>query len=206
MADIARLTQLIEPEAKALGFDLVRVRMFGGGSDRTLQVMAERPDTRQLTIDDCADLSRRISGRLDALEEAGKDPIDVAYRLEVSSPGIDRPLTRRADFADWAGHEAKVALKEKLNGRQRFNGELVGIDSAGPHAAPLFRSDQPRCFEHREMLEKGGEPHGERFGELRHRRRALQQAADHRAPRRVGECVKDGVESGLLVRHMVNHR
>ena len=90
--------------------------------------MAERPETRQLTIDDCADLSRRISVQLDALEEAGKDPIEQAYRLEVSSPGIDRPLTRRSDFADWAGHEAKVALKEKLNGRQRFNGLLVGID------------------------------------------------------------------------------
>ena len=93
-----------------------------------LQVMAERPDTRQLTIEDCADLSRRISAQLDALEEAGKDPIDQAYRLEVSSPGIDRPLTRPADFADWAGHEAKIALKEKRDGRQRFNGELVGID------------------------------------------------------------------------------
>ena len=111
-----------------MGLALVRVAFFGGESDPTLQVMAERPDTRQLNIDDCADLSRRISDRLDALEEAGKDPIDVAYRLEVSSPGIDRPLTRRADFADWAGHEAKVSLKEKLNGRQRFNGLLVGID------------------------------------------------------------------------------
>src|SRR3546814_4056493 len=90
--------------------------------------MAERPDTRQLTIDDCADVSRRISDRLDALEEAGKDPIDQAYRLEVSSPGIDRPLTRPADFADWAGHEVKAALKEKLDGRQRFNGLLIGID------------------------------------------------------------------------------
>src|SRR3546814_6881540 len=93
--------------------------------------MAERPDTRQLTIDDCADVSRRISDRLDALEEAGEDPIDGAYRLEVSSPGIDRPLTRPADFADWAGHEAKIALKEKRDGRQRFNGELAGIDPRG---------------------------------------------------------------------------
>lgn len=128
MVDFDVLNAIIAPEAEAMGLALVRVAFFGGTSDPTLQVMAERPDTRQLTIDDCADLSRRISDRLDALEEAGKDPIDVAYRLEVSSPGIDRPLTRRADFADWSGHEAKVALKEKLNGRQRFNGELVGID------------------------------------------------------------------------------
>ncbi len=128
MADIAHLTALIEPEAKALGLDLVRVKMFGGQSDPTLQVMAERPDTRQLTIDDCADLSRRISDRFDALEEAGKDPIDHAYRLEVSSPGIDRPLTRRKDYADWAGHEAKVTLTEKVDGRKQLNGVLAGTE------------------------------------------------------------------------------
>ena len=128
LVDFDALNAIIAPEAEAMGLALVRVAFFGGESDPTLQVMAERPDTRQLTIDDCADLSRRISDRLDALEEAGKDPIDQAYRLEVSSPGIDRPLTRRADFADWAGHEAKIALKEKRDGRQRFNGELIGID------------------------------------------------------------------------------
>jgi len=129
LADLDVLNAIIAPEAEALGLSLVRVAFFGGESDPTLQVMAERPETRQLTIDDCAALSRRISEQLDALEEAGKDPIDIAYRLEVSSPGIDRPLTRRGDFADWAGHEAKVALKEKRDGRQRFNGELVGIDA-----------------------------------------------------------------------------
>jgi len=128
LANLDVLNAIIAPEAEAMGLSLVRVAFFGGESDPTLQVMAERPETRQLTIDDCADLSRRISAQLDALEEAGKDPIEQAYRLEVSSPGIDRPLTRRSDFADWAGHEAKVALKEKLNGRQRFNGLLVGID------------------------------------------------------------------------------
>lgn len=128
MADLDVLNAIIAPEAEALGLALVRVAFFGGESDPTLQVMAERPETRQLTIEDCAELSRRISAQLDALEEAGKDPIEVAYRLEVSSPGIDRPLTRHSDFADWAGHEAKVTLKEKLNGRQRFNGLLAGID------------------------------------------------------------------------------
>lgn len=103
MADIAALTSLIEPEAKALGLELVRVKMFGGQSDPTLQVMAERPDTRQLTIEDCADLSRRISDRLDELEAAGCDPIEHAYRLEVSSPGIDRPLTRFRGFRGLEG-------------------------------------------------------------------------------------------------------
>ena len=129
MADIAALTALIEPEAKALGLALVRVKMFGGESDPTLQVMAERPDTRQLTIDDCAALSRRLSEQLDALEEQGRDPIDHAYRLEVSSPGIDRPLTRFQDYADWQGHEARVTLAEKrADGRKQFKGDLAGID------------------------------------------------------------------------------
>lgn len=128
MADLAALTQLIEPEAKALGFDLVRVALFGKGDDRTLQVMAERPDTRQLTIDDCADLSRRISDVLDALEEAGRDPIEGAYRLEVSSPGIDRPLTRLSDYADWTGHEAKLTLDAPLDGQKQFRGEIVGVE------------------------------------------------------------------------------
>ncbi|SEM92764.1 ribosome maturation factor RimP [Sphingomonas gellani] len=128
MADIAALTALIEPEATALGFDLVRVKMYGGQSDPTLQVMAERPDTRQLTIDDCADLSRRISDRLDALESEGRDPIEGAYRLEVSSPGIDRPLTRAKDYADWAGHEARLTLTEKVDGRKQLTGDLVGIE------------------------------------------------------------------------------
>ncbi|ODP35935.1 ribosome maturation protein RimP [Sphingomonas turrisvirgatae] len=128
MADVAKLTAIIEPEAQALGLALVRVKMFGGTSDPTLQVMAERPDTRQLTIDDCADLSRRISDRLDELEAAGKDPIPDAYRLEVSSPGIDRPLTRLADFQDWAGHEARITLTEKVDGRKQFKGDLAGVD------------------------------------------------------------------------------
>ncbi|AIT06857.1 ribosome maturation protein RimP [Sphingomonas taxi] len=128
MADIAHLTQLIEPEARALGFDLVRVKMFGGKSDPTLQVMAERPETGQLTIDDCADLSRRISDVLDALEAEGKDPIEDAYRLEVSSPGIDRPLTRPQDYTNWAGHEAKITLIDKIDNRKILTGDLVGID------------------------------------------------------------------------------
>lgn len=131
MANIAALTSLIEPEAKALGLELVRVKMLGGTSDPTLQVMAERPDTRQLTIDECADLSRRISDKFDTLEAEGRDPIAHAYRLEVSSPGIDRPLTRLQDFADWAGHEARINLAEKRDGRKQFKGDLAGIEPAG---------------------------------------------------------------------------
>ena len=120
MADLAALTRLIEPEAQALA--------FGGASDPTLQVMAERPDTRQLTIDDCADLSRRLSDMLDALEGTPNDPIAGAYRLEVSSPGIDRPLTRLKEFSDGAGHEARVTLAEPIDGRKQFTGDLKGVE------------------------------------------------------------------------------
>jgi len=123
MADIAQLMQLIEPEARALGFDLVRVKMSGGKGDQTLQIMAERPETRQLTIDDCAELSRRISDKFDEV-----DPIEHEYRLEVSSPGIDRPLTRLGDFADWAGHEARINLTAPVDGRKQLTGDLAGLD------------------------------------------------------------------------------
>ena len=128
MADFAALTELIETEAQAEGLDLVRVKMIGGTSDPTLQVMAERPDTRQLALDDCARLSRRLSEILDTMEAEGRDPIAGAYRLEVSSPGIDRPLTRLKDFEDWKGHEARIVLAEKLEGRKQFTGELTGAE------------------------------------------------------------------------------
>ena len=123
MADIAELTALIEPEVKALGFDLVRIKLFGSGDEYTLQIMAERPETKQLVIEDCATISRRLS---DVLDEA--DPIEEAYRLEVSSPGIDRPLTRLTDFLEWAGHEAKIAATETVSGRKSFRGVLKGIE------------------------------------------------------------------------------
>ncbi len=126
MADFAALTELIETEARAEGFELVRVKMMGGTSDPTLQIMAEDPKTRQLTLDDCARLSRRLSGVFDEMEADGRDPIAGSYRLEVSSPGIDRPLTRLKDYEDWAGHEAKISLTEKLDGRKQFTGELRG--------------------------------------------------------------------------------
>ena len=130
MADIARLTEVIEPEARALGLDLVRVKMMqseAGDGGEALQVMAEDPATGQLIIDQCAALSRRISERLDTLEEAGTVLIDGAYHLEVSSPGIDRPLTRGKDFADWAGHETKISMVKDYDGQRTLRGELKGI-------------------------------------------------------------------------------
>ena len=123
MTDIAAIARDIEPEVKSLGYDLVRVAMIGGTSDPTLQVMAERPDTRQLDLADCETISRRLSDWLDA-----HDPIEGSYRLEVSSPGIDRPLTRLKDYADWAGYEARVTLRDPRNGRKQYSGTLEGLD------------------------------------------------------------------------------
>ena len=124
MVDIARLTQVIEPEAKALGFELVRVKMFNNGSEgdgeRTLQIMAEDPATGQLVVEQCMELSRRVSDAIDAVEGA--------YQLEVSSPGTDRPLTREKDFADWTGHEANISLVEPVDGHRRLRGTLLGME------------------------------------------------------------------------------
>ena len=123
MTDAAELKRIVEPEVEALGYGLVRVAMIGGTSDPTLQVMAEREDTRQLDLSDCETISRRLSEVLDE-----KDPIAGTYRLEVSSPGIDRPLTRLRDFEDWKGHEARIALVEPRDGRKQFSGTLAGLD------------------------------------------------------------------------------
>ena len=128
MADLARLTDLIENECRALGFELVRVKLTGSGDERTLQIMAEDPATGQMIVDQCAQLSRAISDRIDEQEEAGNELVEGAYLLEVSSPGIDRPLTRPKDYANWAGYEAKVALTDKIDGRRHLNGTIVGID------------------------------------------------------------------------------
>ncbi|BBI21576.1 ribosome maturation factor RimP [Qipengyuania flava] len=131
MADLDRLTEVIEPEAKALGFELVRVKMMpseAGDGGEALQIMAEDPATGQLVIEQCAALSRRVSDRMDALEEQGEVLIDGAYHLEVSSPGIDRPLTRAKDFADWAGHEAKVSMAKGYDGQRNLRGILKGVE------------------------------------------------------------------------------
>ena len=126
MADIGELTRLIEPEVRSLGYELVRVAMVGGRSDPTLQIMAERPDTRQLDLSDCETISRKLSDILDVA-----DPITDSYRLEVSSPGIDRPLTRLKDYDDWCGHEARVTLVEPMGGRKQFSGTIRGTGVGG---------------------------------------------------------------------------
>ena len=132
MADIARLTEVIEPEAKALGFELVRVKLFDSGpegdGERTLQIMAEDPATGQLVVEQCMTLSRRISDAIDAVEEAGEELVEGAYQLEVSSPGIDRPLTRPKDFSNWAGHDVNVSLNAPASDHRKLRGKLLGVE------------------------------------------------------------------------------
>ena len=116
----ARIAHIVEPVVEGLGYRLVRVRL-SAMNGATLQIMAEKPDGL-MTVEDCEILSRDLSPALDV-----EDPIDRAYHLEVSSPGIDRPLVRRSDFERWAGHEAKIELARMLNGRKRFRGQLAGV-------------------------------------------------------------------------------
>lgn len=116
-----RIEKLVAPAIAAAGFELVRIRMTGKET-KTLQIMAERAD-HTMTAEDCANLSRSLSPILD---EA--DPIAGAYRLEISSPGIDRPLVRLKDYHDWQGYEAKIELDRMIEGRKKFKGVLAGVD------------------------------------------------------------------------------
>jgi ribosome maturation factor RimP len=117
----ARIAHIVEPVIAGLGYRLVRVKL-SAMNGATLQIMAEKPDG-SMTVEDCEILSRDISPALDV-----EDPIERAYNLEVSSPGIDRPLVRRTDFERWSGHEAKIELARLLDGRKRFRGRLAGVD------------------------------------------------------------------------------
>ncbi|MDE2488612.1 MAG: ribosome maturation factor RimP [Alphaproteobacteria bacterium] len=121
-AEDARLLELLDPVAEAAGYGIVRLRLMGGSERRRLQIMAERPDGEML-IEDCAKLSRTLSEVLDAA-----DPISGEYTLEVSSPGVDRPLTRKQDFETYEGYEARLELDRLAEGRKRFKGVLAGVE------------------------------------------------------------------------------
>ncbi len=116
-----RLAQIIKPAVEGMGFELVRVRLLTG-KDTVLQIMAQKPDGT-IEVDDCAAISTELSAILDV-----EDPIEGEYSLEVSSPGIDRPLTRLKDFDQWEGYEAKMETGELIDGRRRFKGQLAGTD------------------------------------------------------------------------------
>ncbi len=116
-----RLAEIVQPVIEGMGFELVRIRLMGGAT-RTLQIMADRPEGG-IEVDDCSEISTAVSAILDV-----EDPIEENYVLEVSSPGIDRPLTRLKDFEMWKGWEARIETTELIDGRRRFKGMLAGVE------------------------------------------------------------------------------
>ena len=123
-AEDLKLLELLDPVSEAAGYAIVRLRLMGGTERRKLQIMAERPSDGDMNVEDCARLSRAISEIMDAA-----DPITGEYVLEVSSPGIDRPLTRLEDFVAYEGYEIRVELDRLAEGRKRFRGMLVGVEN-----------------------------------------------------------------------------
>ena len=117
------VAELIGPMIDAMGFELVRVRVGSGGRRKQLQIMAERQEDGSMEIDDCADISKAVSAILDV-----EEPIKEAFTLEVSSPGIDRPLTRLKDFEIWRGHLAKIQMLESIDGRRSFKGVISNVN------------------------------------------------------------------------------
>ena len=134
-AEDARLLELLDPVAEAAGYEIVRLRLMGGDHARRLQIMAETPDG-EMNVEDCARLSRAVSEVMDAA-----DPISGEYVLEVSSPGIDRPLTRLEDFEAFEGYEARLELDRLAEGRKRFRGVLAGVED-GQVAIDLEGEDE----------------------------------------------------------------
>ena len=139
-----RLAELLDPSIQGMGYRLVRLRLLGsGGADAalTLQIMAERPDGT-MSVDDCEQISKALSPVLDV-----EDPVAQAYNLELSSPGIDRPLVRRSDFEIWSGHVAKIETAYLLDGRKRFRGHIVKVEGEGV----LIRRDNAAKGEEKEV-------------------------------------------------------
>jgi ribosome maturation factor RimP len=138
----ARVASLAEPLIEGLGYRLVRVKV-SSAEEATVQIMAERPDG-SMTVEDCETISRALSPVLDE-----NDPIEKAYRLEVSSPGIDRPLVRRSDFERHTGHLVRIEMEMPVNGRKRFRGHLAGTDG---NTARVTRDDAPEGEEAEVLL------------------------------------------------------
>lgn len=126
MERLPQLEARVEPTLEAMGFEVVRIALTGSTGRRTLQVMADRRDGSQISVDDCEAISTALSAIFDV-----EDPVSGRYDLEVSSAGIDRPLTRSKDFAAYAGFEAKIETKAPVNGRRRFRGTLGGLTEDG---------------------------------------------------------------------------
>jgi ribosome maturation factor RimP len=155
----AQIARLVEPMLQGMGYELVRVQLGGGSFRPTLQIMAERIDRQPMTVEDCAEISRNVSAILDV-----EDPLEGAYLLEVSSPGIDRPLIRPQDYERFAGFEARLELARPLEGRRRFRGrigELADgtvriIESAGEFRLPLEQINKAKLVLTDELLAATG--------------------------------------------------
>lgn len=120
-----KIRAIIGSAIKDMGYDIVQIRMMDGGKNATLQIMAERVDQKEMTVDDCADISRTVSALMDV-----EDPITTAYRLEISSPGIDRPLVKPEDYVRFMNYEAKIETTLPLDGRKRFKGIIKAADGS----------------------------------------------------------------------------
>jgi ribosome maturation factor RimP len=163
---IDRVESLVRPTVEGLGFRLVRLRLTGGGHSPTLQLMAERRDGG-MDVEDCATLSRAVSAVLDV-----EDPIAGGYTLEVSSPGIDRPLVDAGDFAHWAGFEARIETAQPIAGRRRFKGRLGGIEGGlvriatqeGACEVPLGAIASAKLVLNDELIAAAGQGPGARGG------------------------------------------
>lgn len=124
MSQEQRIAEMIEPVIEDMGYELVRVKFMGAGRSHTLQLMIDHQDeSKSITVEDCENVSNAVSALLDV-----EDPIENKYLLEVSSPGVDRPLTRLKDFKRYTGDEAKIELHTALDGRRRYRGYLKGVD------------------------------------------------------------------------------
>jgi ribosome maturation factor RimP len=149
-----RIERLVAPSLDAMGYEIVRILIMGKHTP-TLQIMAERKDDKPMTVEDCADISRQISAVLDV-----EDPISSAYTLEVSSPGLDRPLTRPKDFQRFAGYEARLETRLPIDGRRKFTGRLLGLegevvklkDEAGEVALPYAQIHKAKLVLTDELL------------------------------------------------------
>ncbi len=136
---LTKIEQIITPTVTEMGYELVRVLFQGAETNKTLQIMAERQDRKDMQVEDCEQLSRAVSALLDV-----EDPIRARYTLEVTSPGIDRPLVKPADYERFKGYEMKLETLVPLEGRRRFKGRLSGYDAAADQVLMTFEGAEIR--------------------------------------------------------------
>ncbi|MCP4393271.1 MAG: ribosome maturation factor RimP [Alphaproteobacteria bacterium] len=135
-----KIFDVANPIIEELGYDIVRLQMQGGSGEKTLQIMIERKDRENLIVDDCAKVTRTLSYHFDEVE----DPVQTEYNLEVSSPGIDRPLTKPEDFNRFKGFNAKISMDEEIGGKKRLKGKLEGLSDDGKFVLLHFKDGREK--------------------------------------------------------------